>query len=63
VIIRARQRYLRWVARRHGLEIASLGTRGAEDDEFDAERLQGLFTGEKVTAVVAEDREREVAAP
>ncbi|HEX4979947.1 MAG TPA: branched-chain amino acid ABC transporter permease, partial [Acidimicrobiales bacterium] len=43
VIIRTRQRYLQWVARRHGIEIASLGMRG-EEDEFDARQLEGLFS-------------------
>lgn len=61
VIIRSRQRYLQWVARRHGLDVGSLGLRGATaDEDFDAKRLEGLFSGEdEISAVVSSDQ-REV---
>jgi len=45
VIIRSQQRYLQWVARRHGLEVAALGLRGGGGkDEFDATILDQAFS-------------------
>lgn len=49
VIIRARQRYFRWVATRHGIEVTSLGTRGQVSEEFDARHLEELLAEPPVT--------------
>mgnify|MGYP001619332074 CR=1 FL=1 len=47
VVIRVRHRYLQWVAARHNIEIASLGTLSDAED-FDARHLDELFTGDAV---------------